>query len=201
MDLFRKLLPEIQADRILQSSEPRAEQFWATNMDSSNQEHPIKRTIGFQVGTLIGMVLLCLAVGAVGGFVTAPQIENWYADLQKPSWNPPSWVFGPVWTTLYVMMAVSAWLVIRQPASSQRTQALIAFAVQLIFNFFWSLIFFGLENPMLAFADIVLLWGSLVLTVVLFWRNSIPASLLLVPYLAWVTFASALNFAIWQLNP
>ena len=122
---------------------------------------------------------------------------EWYASLRKPSWNPPSWLFGPVWTLLYVMMATAAWLVWRR-GDSQR--ALTFYVVQLALNAAWTPIFFGLKMPALAFAEILILLAAIVLTAREFSRNSTVAALLLTPYIAWVAFASFLNFTLWRLN-
>jgi translocator protein len=144
------------------------------------------------------VLLPLLMGGAVGGLF---QPGAWYDALAKPAWNPPSWVFGPVWTLLYVLMGLAAWLVWdrygwRGPART----ALTLFVVQLAFNGAWSAIFFGLQSPGLAFAEIVVLWSLIVATLLLFWRLRPVAGLLLVPYLLWVSFAAVLNFTIWRLN-
>ena len=148
--------------------------------------------------TLAGFMLLCLAVGGLGGWITAPSVIAWYPTLSKPEWNPPSWVFGPVWTTLYVMMAVAAWLVWLKPETTRT--ALILFFIQLALNSLWSFLFFGAQSPGLALIDILALWLALALTIHAFFEHSRTASLLLLPYLAWVSFAAFLNFSIWQLN-
>jgi len=146
-------------------------------------------------------MLLCYGAAAVGGLLGAGADGGWYADLTKPSWTPPSWVFGPVWTVLYGMMAVAVWLVwLRRRRQPGAAAPMTAFAAQLAFNAAWSPLFFGLHRPGIAFADIVLLWLALVASVCLFLRRRTVAGLLLVPYLLWVSFAVALNFAIWRLN-
>ncbi len=131
---------------------------------------------------------------------TAPSIPTWYAGLAKPGWNPPNWVFGPVWSALYLSMAVAAWLVWRQAGWAGAARPLGLFGAQLVLNVLWSILFFGLHRPDLAFGEILILWAFILATLVLFWRWSKAAGLLLVPYLAWVTFASVLNFAVWRLN-
>ncbi len=151
-----------------------------------------------QVTALIAWLVLCFAAAATGAFVT---IGQWFADLNKPSWNPPSWVFGPVWTLLYIAMAVAAWLVWRTGGWKLRAPALTAFVVQWALNALWTPLFFGLHRVDLALVDIVLMWFAIAATIAMFYRISKPAAYLLVPYLAWVTFATALNFAIWRLNP
>lgn len=148
-------------------------------------------------------ILICLGAGAIGGMVTASSIPTWYARLSKPSFGPPNWLFGPVWTALYIIMAVAAWLVWRKPAAAMplpKSLYLVVFAIQLELNLLWSLLFFGLRSPAGAFADIIALWCAIVATTVLFWRVSAWAGALLIPYLAWVSFAGALNFAVWRLN-
>ncbi|MEU9836659.1 TspO/MBR family protein [Streptosporangium sp. NPDC048047] len=153
--------------------------------------HRPKRWAGLPV-FVVALVLVAVA----GSLASAGSGEE-YLALERPSWAPPSWVFGPVWTVLYVMIAVSGWL-----AWSARgwTPALGVYAVQLVLNAAWSPLFFGAGRYGLAFAEIVLLWASIVATVVAFRRISRPAAWLLVPYLLWVTFAAALNFAVWRLN-
>ena len=146
-------------------------------------------------------VLVPLAVGFLSGMSTADGVRTWYQDIAKPSFNPPDRVFGPVWTALYVSMGVAAFLVWRTgPDRSAVRPALAWFAAQLVANGAWSLIFFGLRNPGLAFVEIVLLLGMIVVTTRLFWRRSRVAGALMLPYLAWVSFATILNFSIWRLN-
>jgi benzodiazapine receptor len=149
---------------------------------------------------LIVFLILCFAAAGIGGAVTTPKIANWYATLVKPSWNPPDWIFGPVWSALYFCMAVAAWLVWRREGLRQARVPLALFAGQLILNVLWSCIFFGLEEPGLAFIEVLLLWLAIAATMVTFWRRSMVAGILFVPYLAWVSFASVLNFVIWRLN-
>lgn len=147
---------------------------------------------------LIGWLAVSFCAAAVGGLFMPGE---WYAGLKKPSWNPPNWIFGPVWTALYTMMAVAAWLAWKRGGWAAQRTALSIFLVQLLFNALWSPLFFGVKNPGLAFMDIVLLWLALLATVVRFWRTRPLAGALLVPYLAWVTFAGALNLTLWRLNP
>jgi len=139
------------------------------------------------------------AAAGLGSLFTRPAIEGWYAGLAKPWWTPPNGTFGPVWTALFAMMAVAAWLVWRRRAPGGRG-ALGLFAVQLMLNVVWSALFFGLRMPGAAFAHIVVLWLAIAATALAFRRVSPAAGLLLVPYLAWVGFAAALNFALWRLN-
>jgi translocator protein len=146
---------------------------------------------------LVAFIVICFAAAAAGGTATYPRIESWYATLSKPSWTPPGWAFGPVWSLLYTCMAIAAWLVWRQTGARG---PLLLFAVQLGLNVAWSWLFFGLKSPVLGFADIILLCVAIAATLVAFWRRSTAAGLLFVPYLAWVTFAAVLNYSIWQLN-
>ena len=151
---------------------------------------------------LIVAVLLPVLVGAVSGLFTASSVKTWFVTLNKPSFNPPSYVFAPVWTTLYIMMGVAFYLVwVSVTDKAQQRKAMPVYFIQLFLNFCWSFIFFYKQRPDLALIDIVFLWISIVATLVLFYRISKPAGWLLVPYLLWVSFASALNYAIWQLNP
>ncbi len=145
---------------------------------------------------LAGFVALCEAAGLVGTVFTLQAIPEWYALLNKPAFSPPNWVFGPVWTLLYFMMGTAAWLVWQR----QGTAALKVFWLQLALNALWTPLFFGLQNPLAGLVCIALMWLAIVWTIVGFWRVSRPAALLLLPYLAWVSFATALNYAIWTLN-
>jgi tryptophan-rich sensory protein len=144
-------------------------------------------------------LLLPLLVGYLGSVFTTPAIPVWYASLNKPPFTPPSWLFGPVWTLLYILMGYAAYLV-SQSKSELRTSALKYFWLQLIANFFWSYIFFGLKNPLLAFLEIIILWLLIYKTKVEFYKISKTAGYLLLPYLAWVTFAALLNLSIVLLN-
>jgi benzodiazapine receptor len=153
-----------------------------------------------QVLGLILLVLVCFAVAGIGSFFTMPSIADWYAGLRKPSWNPPVWLFGPVWTVLYLSMAVAAWLVWRRVGFSGSAMPLAVFGIQLALNLVWSIIFFGRNNVGLALADIVLLWLAIVATIFAFRHVSVLAGWLLVPYLIWVTFAAVLNLSIWRMN-
>lgn len=149
---------------------------------------------------LVLFVAVCLGVAAMGSVATVPGVEGWYATLNKPPWTPPGWIFGPVWTLLYIAMAVAAWLVWRPQGWSGAKVPLTLFGVQLALNLAWSWLFFGLRSPGLGLADIILLWVAIAATLVVFWRRSKLAGALFVPYLAWVTFASGLNYSIWRLN-
>ncbi len=151
-------------------------------------------------GGLVVFLVLCLMAGGLGAVATTPQIDTWYRTLAKPAWNPPDRIFGPVWTTLYLMMAVSGWLVWRRGGWKAASLPLALFVTQLLLNVAWSWIFFGLHQPGWAFLEILLLWLAIAITMAFFFRRSLAAGWLLAPYLAWVSFAAMLNFAIWQMN-
>lgn len=139
--------------------------------------------------------------GIVGSVFTSPAIPTWYASLNKPSFNPPGWLFGPVWITLYAMMGTASYLIWQKWNESGLAKiALVLFFVHLFFNALWSILFFGFKNPMLAFFEIMILWIMILVLVMLYWKLDKRASLLLLPYLFWVSFASVLNFYIWRLN-
>jgi tryptophan-rich sensory protein len=147
----------------------------------------------------MGFLLATLAVGAVASIFTAPNIAGWYAGLVKPSFNPPNWVFAPVWTALYIAMAVAAWRVWR--ITGWRSGALRLYTLQLTLNFFWSVIFFKAHLIRVAMADLVALFIVVAVTGLVFWRTERTAGLLFIPYLAWTGFALALNYDLWVLNP
>lgn len=149
---------------------------------------------------LVGWLLLVFVAGAIGAAASV-QAATFYATLAQPSWAPPAAVFGPVWSVLYVLMGIAAWLVWRRGGWAAQRRALIVFVAQLALNALWSWLFFGWHLGAAAMLDIVVLWVLIVVTVAMFWRARPPAGLLLLPYLAWVSFASALNYAVWQLNP
>jgi tryptophan-rich sensory protein len=142
--------------------------------------------------------LLACAAAATPGLVFRP--GDWYRDLNKPAWRPPNWLFGPVWLVLYITIAVSGWLVWRQSGSADTVWALTVYAFHLVLNGLWSAVFFGLQRPGLGFAEIVVLWLSILATIVLFYSIDPTAAYLLVPYAGWVTFAVALNYRVWRLN-
>lgn len=153
-----------------------------------------------QVIGLAGWLLASFAAAAIGAAASI-QAGSFYAQLARPDWAPPASVFGPVWTVLYVLMAVAAWLVWRVGGLGSARTALTLFLVQLALNALWSWLFFAWHLGALAFADIVVLWALVAATLLSFWRIRPLAGALLVPYLLWVSFAAALNFAVWQLNP
>ena len=145
-------------------------------------------------------VLLCLGAGGLGAIATTPEIDAWYKTIEKPSFNPPDWIFGPVWTTLYVLMGIAAWLVWKRAGLKAAALPLGLFALQLLLNTAWSWIFFNMHLIGWAAVEIVLLWLAILATTVAFFKNSKLAGWLMVPYLAWVSFACVLNFALWRLN-
>lgn len=149
---------------------------------------------------LIGLLALNVAVAAAGAAATDQSVRSWYPTLTKPAWTPPAWMFGPVWTILYTVMAVAAWLVWRRAGFSGGRWALTLYAVQLALNAAWSPLFFGLRSPLAGLVDIVFLWFAIAVTTISFWRLTPLAGWLLVPYLLWVTLATALNFTLWRLN-
>ena len=173
---------------------------------------------------LVVSILICEMAGVAGFFFTAPAIEAWYAKLEKPVFSPQNWIFAPVWTILYLLMGISLFLVWKKnwgiiiPAgeperkawnpistklwrgSWREENAILIFALQLVLNILWSVIFFGLKSPSIAFVEILMLWFAILYTIVNFYRISKPAAYLLIPYILWVSFASILNFFIWWLN-
>ena len=163
-----------------------------------NTTNPSSNPASRQTLVLAGWLALCFAASGTAVFVST---GGWYASLHKPSWNPPAWVFAPVWTLLYVMMAIAAWLVWREGGWKAQGRALGLFLLQWLLNALWTPLFFGMHRSGLAFVEISALWLVLAATLVRFWRVRKAAGVLLSPYLAWVSFAVALNFTIWRLNP
>ena len=153
-----------------------------------------------QVLGLVIAFVVCFAAALLGILATMPQIPTWYQGISKPPWTPPDWIFGPVWSLLYAMMAVAAWLIWRKVGCSAGKKPLLWFALQLALNSLWSILFFGLHSPGWALADIFLLWLAILMTMRAFWPVSTWAAMLLLPYFLWVSFASVLNATIWQMN-
>jgi translocator protein len=149
---------------------------------------------------LLAFMAACFGAALVGSAFTAPSVPEWYEGLVKPSFTPPSWLFGPVWSVLYLAMAIAGWLVWRRQRESSTTLALALFGGQLVLNVLWSVLFFGLQAPGIALIEILTLWVVILATLLSLWRISPIAGWLFVPYLAWVSFASILNFEIWRLN-
>ena len=164
--------------------------------DIGDHPHPVSST-GRSLAALAGWLLLTFSASATAVFVSTC---DWYAGLAKPAWNPPGSIFGPVWTVLYAMMAVAAWRVWLRGGWAKRKAALSLFVVQWVLNALWTPLFFGLHQPGWALAEILLLLLAILATMRAFWRADPPAGLLLLPYAAWVAFASVLNGAIWRLN-
>ena len=162
---------------------------------AATDRRPVASALGLAVS-----LALSLGAGLVGGLATASSVKSWYPSLAKPAWTPPDWLFGPVWTLLYLMMGLAAWLVWRQAEAGRARRPLLLYALQLLLNTCWSLLFFGLRSPGLALLEILLLWLAIAATLWAFARVRGWAAALLAPYLAWVSFAVALNFAIWRMN-
>lgn len=163
-----------------------------TNTKTPGAHHPLTVFAG-----LMGWLVLCFAAASLGAFFMPGE---WYASLRKPTWNPPGWVFGPVWSALYTLMAVSAWMVWKRGGWGQQPRPLMVFLTQWVLNALWSPLFFGWHRPGWAFAEILVLWLAIVWTIREFWRVHRTAAVLLVPYLAWVSFASVLNGTLWLSN-
>ncbi len=173
---------------------------------------------------LLISIIICEVAGFVGSIFTMPEINSWYKNLNKPAFSPPNWIFGPVWTTLFILMGVSLYLVwskkwkpknkfdskkanIWNPLSQkfllgswQKANIIVIFAIQLVLNILWSVIFFGMHSPGAAFFELLMLWFAIIFTIINFYRISKTASLLLIPYILWVSFAGVLNLFLWILN-
>lgn len=151
---------------------------------------------------LVISIISVMAVGFLSGYATSGNVNGWFATANRPWFAPPNYLFGPVWTCLYLMMGIALWLVWKQPAATPfRNTALILFVVQLVFNFFWSFIFFEWQQLGWALVEIVVLWVLILCTILLFARVNKTAAWLLVPYISWVSFATVLNHGFWRLNP
>jgi tryptophan-rich sensory protein len=153
-----------------------------------------------RVWALIGFLVATFAAGAIGSAATFPNVQTWYPTLQRPAWTPPNFLFGPVWTTLYIAMAVAGWRAWRSAAPAARRSVITLYGTQLTLNALWSVLFFGLKRPDLALVEIFVLWTVLMWAGLRFARLDRIAGWLWLPYVAWVTFAAALNGAIWYLN-
>jgi tryptophan-rich sensory protein len=188
------LRPEAPATRALPAGPAAVD----SPMMTATKDAPVSHGLTRSAVALAAWLTLSFAAAAIGGFFLPGE---WYATLKKPPWNPPNWIFGPVWTALYIMMAVAAWLVWRRGEFAVQRLALGLFLLQLLLNALWSPLFFGLRAPALALVDIGFLWLALLGTMIACWKVRPLAGALLAPYLAWVTFASALNWTLWRLNP
>ncbi|MCX6739709.1 MAG: tryptophan-rich sensory protein [Candidatus Parcubacteria bacterium] len=146
---------------------------------------------------LVASIAICELAGIIGSFFTMDGVRNWLPTLIKPSFNPPNWIFGPVWTLLFLLMGISLYLVWEKKAE---IKALIIFGLQLLLNILWSVLFFYMHNPLSAFIEIIVLWILIFLTIIEFYKISKRASYLLIPYLLWVSFAAVLNFTLYSLN-
>lgn len=150
---------------------------------------------------LIISLLVAFLPGTIGSLFTYPAINSWYRYLQKPLFSPPSWIFGPAWTTLYLLMGIASYLIVKTGLTNKKVKsAIIIYGLQLILNGLWSVLFFGLHSPLLAFLEIVILWILIMMTIIRFFKISKTAAYLLIPYLLWVSFASILNLSILLLN-
>ena len=150
---------------------------------------------------LVISIAVPLIIGFTSGFFTITGIGSWYQTIQRPSWNPPNWIFGPVWTILYILMGIALYLIWKSDASrTVKRNAIVLFSIQLILNFFWSIIFFNQHQPGFAFIEIGVMWVMILLTSFAFAKINTTAAWLLVPYISWVSFAAILNFTIWKLN-
>jgi translocator protein len=156
---------------------------------------------GRDVLALIICIVIPMAAGALSGIATSGNIESWYAHINKPSFNPPNWIFGPVWTLLYFLMGISLFLVWKSAAGKNRTEALLIFFIQLILNFAWSFLFFQFRMISFALIEILVIWFLIILMIITFLKVNKTAALIQVPYLLWVSYASILNGAILYLNP
>lgn len=155
-----------------------------------------------EIFKLIVSVVICQLAGLIGSLFTSSSIPNWYATLRKPTFTPPNSVFAPVWTTLFLLMSVSAYLIWRKGLQDKNVGiCLLIFIFQLVLNLLWSFLFFGLKSPFYSFIEIMILWLAIGFTILKFLKLSRMAGLLLLPYLLWVSFAAILNFNLWKLNP
>ena len=152
------------------------------------------------VAVLVMFLAVCYGAAALGGYFTNMGTREWYATLNRPDWTPSGQIIGMVWTILFAMMAVAAWLVWRRAGFTNAGPAMTLFAIQLLLNVLWSVVFFGLRQPGWAFAELILLQAFIIATLVAFWRITPAAGALFIPYAAWVAFAGMLNFLIWRLN-
>jgi benzodiazapine receptor len=153
------------------------------------------------ISKFVASILICLIAGFLGSLATRSSIPTWYAGLTKPPFNPPNQIFAPVWTILYVLMGVSAFIIWRRGLQDRHVKvALSIFAVQLVLNVLWSVLFFGLRFPFPAFTEIIILWIAILFTILSFRKISLTAAMLMIPYFLWVSFAAILNFSLWRLN-
>lgn len=153
------------------------------------------------ISKLIASILICEAAGVAGSIFTTPKISTWYASLNKPSFNPPSWIFGPVWTALFLLMGIALYFVWEAAAKNKKAkEAAAIFGIQLALNILWSYLFFGLQNPFYALIEIFVLWLAILAAIIAFNKIDKKAAYLLLPYILWVSFAAFLNFSLWKMN-
>lgn len=145
-------------------------------------------------------ITIPLLIGFIGSFFTSSSVNNWYTTINKPAFNPPNWIFGPVWTILFILIGISFYLVWSLDFGNKKWLAIGIFSINLLLNLFWSLLFFGLRNPFLALIEIIILWMVILANIIVFYNISKTAGMLLIPYLLWVSFASILNYYIYLLN-
>ncbi|MDD2531727.1 MAG: tryptophan-rich sensory protein [Candidatus ainarchaeum sp.] len=149
---------------------------------------------------LFALIVLCQIIGASGSLFTIPNIPTWYAFINKPFFSPPNWLFAPVWTIIFLLMGVALYLVIETKKSDQKNLAIVLFGIQFFFNVLWSFLFFGLRSPLLGLIGVIILWFSIVATILGFYKVSKKSAYLLLPYILWVSFATILNLAILLMN-
>ncbi len=161
-------------------------------------ENKLKKTTKYL--PLVISIILAQGSGLIGSIFTASSVNTWFETIYKPTWNPPSWIFGPVWTMLYLLMGIAAYIIWQKKDIVGTKMALSVYGIHLVFNSLWSILFFGLKNPQLAFFEIIFLLILIIITTMLFWKIDRRAGALMFPYIAWVSFATVLNYTIWQLN-
>lgn len=149
---------------------------------------------------LVISIMIPLIIGFLGSFFTSSSVDSWFTTINKPSFNPPDWIFAPVWTTLYILIGLSFYLVWRKNFGEERKKVIAVYSLQLLFNLLWSVLFFGLRSPLLGLLDIIILLVFIIANTIIFYKISRTAGYLLIPYLLWVSFASVLNFSIHLLN-
>lgn len=150
--------------------------------------------------SLVFFISICYLGAYLGSIATFSSVNGWYSTINKPSFSPPNWIFGPVWTTLYTLMGISMWVIYLEKDKVDIKKQTFYFFSQLFFNCIWSYLFFYLKNPLYGLIDIIILWVLILLTIISFWQINKKASALLIPYILWVSFAGFLNFMIWKLN-
>ena len=180
--------------------EKSANKKWGNNPSYNNYKKNTGVLFPKNTFALILSIVLAQTAGMIGAFFTVSSVGSWYLTITKPSWNPPSWIFGPVWTTLYLLMGIAAFLIWKNRSKLYAKTALIFYGIQLALNSLWSILFFGMQNPALAFAEILVLLTMIVMTTLYFRKVNKASFYLMLPYIAWVSFAAILNFTIWQLN-